>query len=153
MSLRPYWNGGPCDPEGRLDWKGGPIGKSQKRSTKFLSKAFQKKVNEKAGSVRRPLVGGPYCSLEAPSKGGPLRGRPPRTFGGPSKEGPQELWDPNGISKVPPMPLLSSGDVFFKSRRVWVEFFSFTSLFAHPPATTGSPALDSGKHEFQIDLY
>ena len=56
-------------------------------------------VNERAGSAWRPLVKGPYFSLEAPSKGGP-----PSTFGGPLQgRSPKNVWDPNGVSKVPPM--------------------------------------------------
>ena len=64
MSLRPFWNGGPCNPEGRPH---SLIARTKNRSTKDLSKAVLKTANETAGSALRPLVGGPYCSLEAPS--------------------------------------------------------------------------------------
>ena len=72
--LRLFWKGGPCNPEGRSD------SEDQKMSRKGLSKAVLKTVNQKDPSPWRPLVGGPYCSFEAPKN----LWRPP------PKEAPQE---------------------------------------------------------------
>ena len=70
----------------------------KKVNKSFIQGGPKKKVNERAGSTWRLLVGGPYCSLETPPK------EAPKTFGGPLQRRPtKNVRDSIGVSKVPLM--------------------------------------------------
>ena len=149
MSLMPFWNGSPCNPKGRprsedpkkvnvrfiqggskkvnpkAPREGRSHGKTQKRSTKVLSKAVLKK--------------GPTKELEA--QGGPWSGALIVVWKSPPKQAPKNVWRPPPMGPPPPQASLGSQWCFQSSthgrtvRRMTLKFCiangaSFVQLLA-----------------------